>query len=163
MISVLCLRNREADVWQRERISASYRAPSPSAWSQIFYDSDNQTERLVILFRSPPCFRALAIGCATYSGPSDNRTDIDVSPPSEKQSVDYVAPPTVASREIDNSTAVATLWKSRMTGDAIDVSSRGFVLGPGDLLRVSVPLIDQLKDRTVRVSEDGRSRCHLLG
>ena len=42
----------------------------------------------------------LAIGCATYSGPSDNPTNAHASPSSEKQSVDYVAPPTVASRDI---------------------------------------------------------------
>ena len=120
-------------------------------------------KRLLIVYSIRFASAVLAIGCATYSGPSDNRTDAHASPSSEKQSVDYVAPPTVASRDIDNSTAVATLWKSRMAGDAIDASARSFVLGPGDLLRVSVPLIDQLKDRTVRVSEDGTIALPLVG
>ena len=105
----------------------------------------------------------LAIGCATYSGPSDNRGDTTVLPTSEKQSVDYVAPPTVATGDGDNGSAVATLWKSRMAGDAIDESPPSFTLGPGDLLRVSVPLIGQLKDRTVRVSEDGTIALPLVG
>jgi polysaccharide export outer membrane protein len=86
-----------------------------------------------------------------------------VLPTSEKQSVDYVAPPTVATGDGDNGSAVATLWKSRMAGDATDESPPSFTLGPGDLLRVSVPLIGQLKDRTVRVSEDGTIALPLVG
>ena len=50
-----------------------------------------------------------------------------------------------------------------MAGDAIDASARSFVLGPGDLLRVSVPLIDQLKDRTVRESQDETIALPLVG
>jgi polysaccharide export outer membrane protein len=38
-----------------------------------------------------------------------------------------------------------------------------FSLGPGDLLRISVPQIEQLRDRTVRVSEDDTIALPLLG
>jgi protein involved in polysaccharide export with SLBB domain len=50
-----------------------------------------------------------------------------------------------------------------MANDATDESPPSFVLGPGDPLRVSVPLIGQRKDRTVRVSEDGTIALPFVG
>ena len=43
------------------------------------------------------------------------------------------------------------------------LSSAGFTLGAGDLLRISVPQIPQLTNRTLRVSEQGTISLPLLG
>ncbi len=50
-----------------------------------------------------------------------------------------------------------------MLDSANNSSTGSFVLGPGDLLLISVPLIDQLKDRKVRVSEEDTIALPLLG
>ena len=50
-----------------------------------------------------------------------------------------------------------------MIDRSADASSAGFTLGPGDLLRISVPQIPQLRDRTFRVSEQGTISLPLLG
>jgi polysaccharide export outer membrane protein len=42
-------------------------------------------------------------------------------------------------------------------------SPENFTLGPGDLLWISAPLMDQLKNKTVRVSEGGTIALPLLG
>jgi polysaccharide export outer membrane protein len=63
----------------------------------------------------------------------------------------------------DNSSAeLETLWRER-TSPVAGNSSNGFTLGPGDVLRISVPMISQLTDRTVRVSEDDNIDLPLLG
>jgi polysaccharide export outer membrane protein len=61
----------------------------------------------------------------------------------------------------DSSAALEALWRERTAPAAI--SSSGFSLGPGDVLRISVPMISQLTDRTVRVSEDDTIALPLLG
>jgi len=50
-----------------------------------------------------------------------------------------------------------------MVGTAGQAPSAGFSLGPGDVLRISVPQIPQLRDRTERVSEDSTIALPLLG
>lgn len=62
-----------------------------------------------------------------------------------------------------NSDALENLWKVRVVDKSADTSSAGFILGPGDLLRISVPQIPQLKDRTLRVTEQGTLSLPLLG
>ena len=61
----------------------------------------------------------------------------------------------------DDSSALESLWRERTL--ASNASSSGFTLGPGDVLRISVPMIAQLTDRTVRVSEDDTIALPLLG
>jgi polysaccharide biosynthesis/export protein len=56
--------------------------------------------------------------------------------------------------------ALDRLWKVRLADLADGSSSDGFVLGPGDLLRISVPPIMPC---TVRVSEDDTIAMPLLG
>jgi polysaccharide export outer membrane protein len=60
----------------------------------------------------------------------------------------------------DSSAALEALWRERTAPSA---ASSGFGLGPGDVLSISVPMISQLKDRKVRVSEDGTIALPLLG
>ncbi len=49
------------------------------------------------------------------------------------------------------------------TKNPVITRARNFTLGAGDLLRISVPQIDQLRDRTVRVSEDNTIALPLVG
>jgi len=62
-----------------------------------------------------------------------------------------------------NAGALENLWQVRVVDRSADASSAGFTLGPGDLFRISVPQIPQLRDRTVRVSEQGTISLPLLG
>jgi len=62
----------------------------------------------------------------------------------------------------DNAAKLESLWNARMADGAAD-SSKNFTLGPGDLLWISAPLMDQLKDKTVRVSEGGTIALPLIG
>jgi protein involved in polysaccharide export with SLBB domain len=62
----------------------------------------------------------------------------------------------------ESSSALDALWQER-TAASTATSNSGFSLGPGDVLRVSVPMISQLTDRTVRVSEDNTIALPLLG
>jgi protein involved in polysaccharide export with SLBB domain len=70
--------------------------------------------------------------------------------------------PTRAIESSDNAGKLESLWNTRMVEGAAD-SPENFTLGPGDLLWISAPLIDQLKDKTVRVSEGGTITLPLIG
>lgn len=64
----------------------------------------------------------------------------------------------------DNSLSLEQLWQNRAAENlAVSSSAQSFMLGPGDLLRISVPSIDELKNRTVRVSEHDTVALPLLG
>jgi protein involved in polysaccharide export with SLBB domain len=63
--------------------------------------------------------------------------------------------------EDEDAGALESLWKAR-TGATGDPSS-GFALGPGDVLQISLPQIENAKDRTVRVSEEDTIALPLLG
>ena len=55
------------------------------------------------------------------------------------------------------------LWRSRNADKPSDTSSSSFTIGPGDILRVSLPQLDDLKDRRVRVSERDTIDLPLIG
>lgn len=63
----------------------------------------------------------------------------------------------------DSDLELDALWKQRTEDGARGDARQQFTLGAGDLLRISVPQIDQLRDRTVRVSEDDTIALPLLG
>ncbi len=107
----------------------------------------------------------LAIGCATYSTSSNDGAEQHVSTATDSVPKNHGSSLSNVQIEDDNSGAViGDLWKSRAAGDdANATTTHNFTFGPGDLLRVSVPQIEQLKDRTVRVSEDGTIALPLLG
>jgi polysaccharide biosynthesis/export protein len=67
-----------------------------------------------------------------------------------------------AMTEDASSAELESLWRQR-TSDSGSASSSEFTLGPGDVLRISVPMISQLTDRTVRVSEDDTIALPMLG
>jgi protein involved in polysaccharide export with SLBB domain len=60
----------------------------------------------------------------------------------------------------EDSAALDRLWKARLFDTVDSPSSGSFVLGPGDLLRISIPPIEQ---RAVRVSEKDMIELPLLG
>jgi protein involved in polysaccharide export with SLBB domain len=63
----------------------------------------------------------------------------------------------------DDSAALDSLWKARLLDSADSPSSGSFVLGPGDTLRISVPPVEQLTNRKVRVSEQDTIALPFLG
>jgi protein involved in polysaccharide export with SLBB domain len=102
----------------------------------------------------------LVSGCAASGAPSP----AEAGPPGA--SSPNPAPMESAAGEQfqdDDSAALERLWKERMLDSANSPSPGSFVLGPGDLLLISVPMIDQLKDRKVRVSEDDTIALPLVG
>lgn len=63
----------------------------------------------------------------------------------------------------DDAEVLENLWKSRTTQPSEKISSSDFAIGPGDVLRISLPQLDQMKDRTVRVSEHDTIDLPMLG
>src|SRR2546421_5191320 len=108
------------------------------------------------------CIAAISGGCASsdYSAPVAQN-----SAPAAKHSTGD-DPPAVQNSSTayqdDSASALEALWRERTAGST-SLSRSGFSLGPGDVLRISVPMISQLTDRTVRVSEDDTISLPLLG
>jgi polysaccharide biosynthesis/export protein len=101
-------------------------------------------------------------GCANQSPPAP---EARLSPPASAQLAADNSSALQAPGEVgpdDSSAALEALWAQR-TAASTAMSGSGFALGPGDVLRISVPMIDQLKDRTVRVSENDAIALPLLG
>ncbi|HVA77983.1 MAG TPA: polysaccharide biosynthesis/export family protein [Candidatus Binataceae bacterium] len=67
--------------------------------------------------------------------------------------------PAVAAVSSDDMTRLDALWQQRTQ----DKSAGDFTVGPGDVLEISVPAIDELKDRSVRVSGDNTIALPLVG
>ena len=105
------------------------------------------------------CVALIIAGCAS----SNSVTDTQNSAPGASRPVADASP---ASQNLttagDDQSALEALWRQRTTSAATPDSS-GFTLGPGDVLRISVPMIPQLTDRTVRISEDDTIALPLLG
>lgn len=72
------------------------------------------------------------------------------------------APTAFAAGTDENSQALQSLWISRVESPNID-SSSDFTLGPGDVLRISLPQVDGAKDSVVRVSQENTISLPLLG
>ncbi len=88
----------------------------------------------------------LAVGCGA------SRPASSMVPPTRPDVP--VAHLTIANR---NEQQLAALWAARYGKHA------EFPIGPGDVLQISVPGLDELKQRTVRVTEDGDISLPLLG
>lgn len=102
----------------------------------------------------------LASGCATSITPIQSPAD-----PPAASGTDPAPAVTAAGQQFqdDDSAALNGLWKARLLDSGDNPSSGSFVLGPGDLLRISAPQIEQLKERTVRVSEEDTIALPFLG
>jgi polysaccharide export outer membrane protein len=71
------------------------------------------------------------------------------------------SPPAI-SREVDtvqDTTRLDALFRSRAQGKTV----ADYPIGPGDIVHISVPPIDELRDRTVRVEADGSMSLPMLG
>src|SRR5258708_4550881 len=114
------------------------------------------------------CVSAVALGCAGAGSQQSAALRSGPEMPSAVASLAATGPaavdrkPTSVIESPDNSAKLESLWNTRMAEGATD-SSETFTLGPGDLLWISAPLMDQLKDKTVRVSEGGTIALPLLG
>lgn len=69
------------------------------------------------------------------------------------------ASPASASADAEETARLDALWQQRTN----DKSESDFTVGPGDVLEISVPAIDDLKDRSVRVSGDNTIALPLAG
>ncbi len=67
--------------------------------------------------------------------------------------------PASASADSEETARLDALWQQR----ANDKSESDFTVGPGDVLEISVPAVDELKDRSVRVSGDNTIALPLTG
>ena len=106
-----------------------------------------------------------AVGCSSSTSASYSQPAAQADPPSSQlSSVPRESPVASLDQAADSNTdALENLWKVRVIDRSADASRAGFTLGPGDLLRISVPQIPQLRDRTFRVSEQGTISLPLLG
>jgi protein involved in polysaccharide export with SLBB domain len=110
----------------------------------------------------------LLSGCAT-SAPSEQAGRVFSTAPPVTASLNEVrevgqAEPGVKDVAFgeDDDQALENLWRSR-TDAATNDKSSNFALGPGDVLRISLPQLDSQRDRTVRVSEEDTIAVPLLG
>ncbi|HVB78664.1 MAG TPA: polysaccharide biosynthesis/export family protein [Candidatus Binataceae bacterium] len=87
-------------------------------------------------------------GASARSGTADTQL-ADASAPS--------APPSVDNAQ--DTTRLDALYRSRTRGQAVT----DYPIGPGDIVQVSVPPIDELRERTVRVEADGTISLPMLG
>lgn len=114
--------------------------------------------RASILVRGAFLLSLSACAASVASNPSraDPATTLDASSSSMH---------TASSADLrdDDSVALERLWKARLRDSEESPSAGSFVLGPGDLLVISVPPIEQLRNRRVRVSEDDTIALPLLG
>jgi polysaccharide biosynthesis/export protein len=104
----------------------------------------------------------LVAACAT-SVPSEQKAQEISASPQRAPVMDGANQASLTEVEENNSSALDSLWKQRTVDAAVDTSDSGFSLGPGDVLKISVPQIPQLKDRTERVSEKSTIALPLLG
>lgn len=93
------------------------------------------------------------LGCSA-SAPVPNAEAIQGAPPI----ADSRIPSSVSSPV--NQERLKDLWDKRAGEDKV---STDYPVGPGDVIEISVPGVDDLKDRTVRVSGEGQIELPLVG
>jgi polysaccharide export outer membrane protein len=104
----------------------------------------------------------LVAACAT-SVPLEQKAQGVTASPLTASGVEGADAANLTEVQENNSRALENLWRQRTVEAAADASDSGFTLGPGDVLKISVPQIPQLKDRTERVSEKDTIALPLLG
>jgi polysaccharide biosynthesis/export protein len=105
----------------------------------------------------------LAVACSASAPPPPTASSepVRVAPSRVAANTD-VAVKTSSTEVQNDSNDLEALWTSRMAAQPSNAVSR-FALGPGDMVRISVPQIPQLRDRTVRVSEESTIALPLVG
>jgi polysaccharide biosynthesis/export protein len=118
------------------------------------------------------CAGALLLftSCATSAVPA-NTASTTASPKSN----DFQSPPMASNPDHpqavadpnddgnDNARALQELWRARSGDRSLNTNDSSFIIGPGDILRISLPQLDQMKDRRVRVSEKDTIDLPLIG
>lgn len=108
-----------------------------------------------------PCLLLLLAGCAASVPPRA------VAPTQAFNSVgtsNTYGSPELAVAETGGDVATLTsLWSSRVADEHADKRDPDFVLGPGDVLRVSLPQLEGLKDSKIPISESDTIDLPLLG
>lgn len=97
---------------------------------------------------SPPPAQQAAAATA-QPGASDARSAETSDPPPNTPPVDNV----------QDTTRLDALYRARAQGDTVT----DYPIGPGDIVQISVPPIDELRERTVRVEPDGSISLPMLG
>jgi protein involved in polysaccharide export with SLBB domain len=93
----------------------------------------------------PPAQQA---STTAHPGAADSQSTAE-SAPSSSPPVDNV----------QETTRLDALYRSRTHGEAV----ADYPIGPGDIVQISVPPIDELRERTVRVEADGSISLPMLG
>jgi len=100
------------------------------------------------------------LACAITTGFGACSSQDSATPAASAASADGAAAmPAAASAKTDDMARLDALWQQRTHEDP----SSDFTVGPGDVLEVSVPAIDDLKNRSVRVSGDNTIALPLAG
>jgi protein involved in polysaccharide export with SLBB domain len=117
-----------------------------------------------------------AAGSSSSSAPSDkpNFGDASTGPPPAQQAAAATAqpgasdarsaetsnpPPNTPVDNVQDTTRLDALYRARTQGDTVT----DYPIGPGDIVQISVPPIDELRERTVRVEPDGSISLPMLG
>ena len=114
------------------------------------------------LFRCLVYFCTLAlVGCTTLSQPQTVTPATQSRSPSlqTSQTSGEQAPFTSTSPEASDLKHLASLWQKRLH----DAPLGDYPLGPGDVLEISVPAMEELNGRVVRVSGEGTISLPLIG
>jgi polysaccharide export outer membrane protein len=96
--------------------------------------------------------------CSTATGESSS--DPVTNSRFEARSAAIKQQPALADPAAEDARILTALWRERM---ATNNERSDFVLGPGDVLRIKLPQLENLKDDTVRISEDDTINLPLLG
>jgi polysaccharide export outer membrane protein len=125
---------------------------APDATNKPTFGQDAKMNRFQLGFL---CSVLLLAGSACTSS-------VTANPPQMSASTASAGSPEASGGQFgdSDSAALEQLWKARLLDPANSRSSGSFVLAPGDLLRISVPPIEQ---HTVRVSEGNTIALPLLG
>jgi polysaccharide biosynthesis/export protein len=137
-----------------------------------FHNDIGRTMDLQAIKLIRSAFELICLGALVFAAACTNSTAASNTQPTAQS--DHLSPQTssvpqeipVASLDTSlesNAAALENLWKTRVVNKSTDTPSTGFTLGPGDLLRISVPQIPQLTNRTFRVSEQNTISLPLLG
>ena len=114
------------------------------------------------LFRCPVYFCTLAlVGCTTLSQPQTVTPATQSRSPAlqTSQTSGEQAPFISTSSEASDLKQLASLWQKRLH----DAPLGDYPLGPGDVLEISVPAMEELNGRVVRVSGEGTISLPLIG
>ncbi len=95
------------------------------------------------------------------AGPPPQQAGATAQPSTpDAQSADASAPTTLPPVDnVQDTTRLDALYRARTHGETV----ADYPIGPGDIVDISVPPIDELRERTVRVEADGSISLPMLG